>query len=215
MKKLLLTLLLTSASMHAMEDNLTQIVDYNLEKHGPRLQQLFLKTFSDADEPDAALINPAAAPNSHVTVLERKSKPIGFAIWDNEKLPMHQAFADVYTDKSSNAMLNVLRLNHLVIQSRYRRTSKRAGKGFGTQLLAHIKKAALDNNDDIIAVSAAFKSPPFYEKNDFIKTIPQTTINFMALPLNKDTRDLLHDVIQKRAENHRKRIGIRVNRYLI
>ena len=213
--KFLFTLLIAGASLHAMESDDLKIVQYDVAKHGPAIQSLFVEAFAQEPMRNLMMHNRKCSlklielsliqcldPERNVAVLTKEDQPIGLAIWQHELLHTHQTFPDVF--KESHAMLNVCRLHYLAIDPQYRKTKERSGKKSGTKLLQYIKKTAEENGDDIIALKAAYHSKKFYLKSKFIKTTPYSPVDLMGFPLNEDVKDILQEVITQRKENHTK-----------
>jgi GNAT superfamily N-acetyltransferase len=190
------------APLHAMEDQSINIVDYDLQKHGETVKNLFLEAFPDEDAPDTALIDPKAQPNINVSVLEINGKATAFTIYEKQTIPVSKTFRDIAQYQPSKTELKVMRVHYIGVDKEHRRIDKQTGKGFGKRILEHIKSKAEQSNSDIIALQAAYHSRPFYEKNGYTKTLPNSvSMDCMALPLNEDVGKILEAVRELRIKN--------------
>lgn len=202
MKNLLLYLLLASPSIRAMEDQSINIVDYDLQKHGETVKRLFLEAFPDEDAPDTVLIDPKSKPNMNVSVLEENGKAAAFTIYEKQTIATRRTFSDTPQYQPPKTDLNVMRVHYIGVDKQHRTIEKKTGKGFGKRILEHIKAKAQQAESDIIALQAAYHSRPFYEKNGYTKTVPNSVrMDCMALPLNEDVSKILEAVKQQRIKN--------------
>ncbi len=216
MKKLLLTLLLASASLHAMEHKDLTYIEYDpTQKYALKVQNIFSEAFGGADL-DPVFINTPTSLNAHITVLKENGKTVGFAIWEREILTKHQAFNDIYNPTHNRTHFNIVRILHIAIHKNHRHTDTRAGKGLCSSLLHYIREKANEYETDVISLHAAYGSRPFYEKNGFINTLPrQLSIDRMALPLNDTMKEILREVIAKREENYEQQKSTLLNKNFI
>jgi ribosomal protein S18 acetylase RimI-like enzyme len=139
-----LTLLLASASVHAMEPNV-EIVPFDRQKHHERVSTLLKQTF---------VSEPTISRMDTISVLVKKNKVtrrtpaetiLGFISYQNR-----------YTSKLSNNMSTIVK--YLIIEEEYQ------GKGYGKLLMRHVADYARNNDSNELIGTAAPDVVDFYRK---------------------------------------------------
>jgi ribosomal protein S18 acetylase RimI-like enzyme len=222
MKKLFLTLLLASASLHAMEN--LSIKPFNYDTYGNSVANLFAKTFDKHLMPDELIGEPpfAECKNQRIDVLIRSNTPteqeqghgtpIGFLVHDLERSTYKQTFDDFIRVKSAKEYimatpkyLNLatilykkpLRIKHL---HNIGIDPDEQGNGYGNFLMHHIEAEAIRQRCDFILITTLKQSQSFYERHGYKQTSPWEEAQ-MAKPLHKKAASILSAVYTIRAHS--------------
>jgi N-acetylglutamate synthase-like GNAT family acetyltransferase len=150
MKKSLLTLLLASASLHAMKD--IRIVPFDYDAHQAMVNALHAKVLPEYAKPIIFETKLPMLPTESCQVLLKDETLIGYIY--------HTIKQDESRTKSIKA---------LAIDPAYQT------KGYGALLLHGAQTHALENNCKRISLSAVLKVIPFYEKHGFSKAEQELT----------------------------------------
>jgi GNAT superfamily N-acetyltransferase len=144
MKKFLLFLIFTGASIHAMEPNVA-IVPFDRQKHHGRISTLLKQTF---------IREPIVSRMDKISVLVKKNKAtrrtpaetfLGFIAYEN-----------IYTSNPSSNMSTIVK--YLIIEEEYQ------GKGYGKLLIRHVEDYARSNHSNKLTGTAAPDVVDFYRK---------------------------------------------------
>jgi ribosomal protein S18 acetylase RimI-like enzyme len=161
LRSFILTLLLASASLRAMESNV-EIVSFDRQKHHQRVSTLLKETFKD----------PTIQQQDTVSVLVQKNRATRHA--PAETILGCVTYYNSYPSQPSDPKITTIK--YLVIAKEHRR------QGYGKLLMQHVEDYARNNNSDKIVGTATPSAIKFYEKLGASKDTKNS--NFLSMQLS-------------------------------
>jgi len=219
----LLTLLLASASLHAMEN--VHIEPFDYKKHGDSVRQLFNRTLPHFIIPNPlhgieqpreyewfkeyfdVIVGQTDVKKSDETSTEI---PLGLIIHNIEtslkyahyfKYFLRDERSQAYRTKHArlvnsfvNNTIKAAFIHYLCIDPQYQ------GKGYGKALLKHAEQHAIKNNCHIVGVGSLHGVGTFFKNNGYpIASLPSQG-DFYAKPLHNHTRGILKAITAARSK---------------
>ncbi len=185
MKKLILTLLFTTASLYAMDQDDVRIEPFGVDKHGGNLQG-----FSESATEDLLQSNNVSANFGHVMIENNSEKLIGFVRQYTFTYQYKNYFEhynnDSFSDTELNDSFTGIYISNIWIHPDHRR------KGYGTSLLKYVDEDAKNKNAAIITlISLNSENTPFYNHCGYFHYPALDQSCMMAKPLNDKMCKLL------------------------
>lgn len=198
MKKILLSMLLTSASIHAMDN--VRIVSFDHETHRQAALNVFKKALPQCSVPyvlGATKTNFQKYNQCDLLITSNKESHndtvIGLLIYNIRQSTYHEYFSDFFRNSSSTVIItrNALKGLHIdwfCIDPDYQ------GKGYGKlMLIDHLENRALKDDCDLIDLSPLNQSKNFYTKYNYGPKFLTNDITF-SKGLNDDAQAILKEI---------------------
>lgn len=187
MKKLLLILLLASASMHAMDKNAEEtkpIIKPYQQEHKSVVWSLYRQTFPDVwNHPDVLEPSTTSSRIENANIIVKPDNTfMGFIIYQSES---PREFIDGRNSyDGTNKNIKATYINFVAIKSCYR------DQKYGSLLMQHVEAIARQNNEDYIYVKHTDASAAFYRRLGYMHVRGNRVMDvFMVKPLTQRAID--------------------------